>query len=194
MGRTTIRMDLSLSGIRNAQQAVIQYRNQLHDRLIRFVDRLADYGIDMARVEMAVPNGSDEGKDNNYSMYIAFSKDISDFGLGVRCILVATNTGIIQSRWVMSDGSVRTADVSPLLMLEFGAGTIAGNSNASRYGMGTRTFPGQTHADDPEGWWYQDADTMRWYHSKGYVARMPIQKAADEMIRQVRRAMREVFG
>ena len=59
--------------------------------------------------------------------------------------------------------------------------------------MGTGTFPGQTHAEDPEGWWYQTLDGV-WHHSKGIAPTMPMAKAQAEIYDQIASVAREVFG
>lgn len=190
MGKTKIKVDLTHDGLLDAQLAVVRYKMETMRKWRLVLDRLADKGIQAAKIQMRTDIDEDH---ESYDKYIAFSKDISEVGGDVKCILVATNTGLIQSRWINQNGT-QTADVSPLLMLEFGAGTIAGNSDASKFGMGTGTFPGQTHAGDENGWWYLDADTMEWHHSYGVKAKMPIQEAANEMIRVVRQTIKEVFG
>lgn len=184
MGKTVIRSGLSVQGIRDAQKALETYKVTLMDKIELFVKELAELGI-----RTAIQNIGD-----GYKKYITFEIQLSrPTPDRVRGILVASNTGLIESRWMTSSG-VKTADVSPILMAEFGAGTISGNADAAKYGMGTGTFPGQTHAQDPAGWWYQDADTMEWHHSYGVRATMPVEKARDDMVQNIRRVARGVFG
>ena len=187
MGRTRIKVDLTHDGLIEAQRAIMRYKDELRYKCELFLDRLAEYGIHEAVFAAS-------GDQDNYGNYLSFRKDISDTADGVQCILVVTSD-IIKSEWKTGpgDGETKSADVSPLLMLEFGAGLLARNPDANKFGMGTGTFPGQTHAEDPRGWYYQTLDG-RWHHSYGHEARMPVQKAADEMIRQVRHAAKEVFG
>lgn len=186
MGRTKIKVDLSSAGLAYAQQAVRQYKRDLQAKCRLFLDRLADFGIDVARTNAA-------GDQDDYGDYLVFRKDMTDLRNGVQCILVVTS-GIIKSEWLDTDGTTtKSADVSPLLMLEFGAGIKnKQNKNAGKFGMGPGTFPGQTHAKSPTGWYYQTTDGV-WHHSYGHKARMPVQKAANRMIRHVRISAKEAF-
>lgn len=83
------------------------------------------------------------------------------------------------------------------LYVEFGAGIYFNNGNthpkAHELGYGVGTYPGQTHAYDPMGWYYRDSDgTLR--HSLGTEATMPVYKASLEMISKIEEVAREVFG
>ena len=61
-------------------------------------------------------------------------------------------------------------------MIEFGSGLRAQNPK-NIPGVGTGTFPGQTHASDPNGWWYMDLEG-NWNHSYGITPQMPMYKAS----------------
>ena len=109
--------------------------------------------------------------------------------------MAATNTGIIKSQWLQKDGSVSEADVSPILMAEFGSGLRANNAKGKQMDppMGTGTFPDQTHAEDPNGWWYKDLNEV-WHHSYGVTPTMPVWKAYMEMYDLIESTAKEVFG
>lgn len=184
MRKRRVTASLNKTSIDNARKAIIATKVRMLEQCVKFVEKLSERGISVAKEEL----------DDGYAKYIAFStvieKATEDEVIG---LMVATNTGLIHSEWMQKDGSVRSADVSPLLMSEFGAGTIAGkHPKAAELGMGTGTFPGQTHANDPNGWWYQTLDG-EWHKSKGYQATMPVQKAADEMMKSISAVAREVF-
>ena len=81
------------------------------------------------------------------------------------------------------------------LAIEFGAGiryNPTANPKASEFGMGVGTFPGQTHAENPEGWYYLDSNG-EWKHSYGVQASMPMYKAMVEIRRNLDTVIREVF-
>lgn len=95
----------------------------------------------------------------------------------------------IVSEWQTLDG-VKSAEVSPCLMIEFGSGLKAENP-ASVPGVGTGTFPGQTHAEQGT-WSYMDLDG-NWHTSSGVTPRMPIYYAGKELREKVLAIARDVF-
>ena len=109
---------------------------------------------------------------------------------GCRAVLYMEDISKIVSEWQTLEG-VKRATVSPVLMLEFGSGLQAENP-ANIPGVGTGTFPGQTHAENPGGWWYMDLDGV-WHHSNGVSARMPMYFAGKEMRAKIVSIAREVF-
>lgn len=87
--------------------------------------------------------------------------------------------------------------------VEFGAGVTFGTrpgafpplptGNAYGVGFGVGTFPGQKHAEDPEGWHYRDQyGTLQ--HTYGNRAYMPLYHSEVEMVNKVRQIAREVFS
>jgi hypothetical protein len=95
----------------------------------------------------------------------------------------------IKSEWQTKDG-VRSAEISPALMLEFGSGLKAENP-ANIEGVGTGTFPGGTHGTEP-GWWYMDLDGV-WHHSSGVAPKMPMYYAGKELREKVLEIAKEIF-
>ena len=195
MGHTVIKFDLSTKSINKARKQLEKYRRDFVKKCTLFVSKLADVGIETGTITTARDVGTPE-ESKGYGKYIVFRKDIRgiDANDKVIGIVYATNTGLIRSQWRTNNtaSGIATADVSPILMAEFGAGTKANNPKASQFGMGQGTFPGQTHAFDAEGWWYQTLD-YEWHHSYGVTPTMPVQKAADEMVREISRVAREVW-
>lgn len=177
---------LSISDMVRIRNEVMKYRIHLIRKCDLFVKNLADKGIIVAQDSVG----------DAYGQYITFNREITEHGqYGCRGVMYGTNTGIIKSQWMTKDG-VKEADVSPLLMAEFGSGLRAqrsSNAYASKFGMGTGTFPGQTHAFDPEGWWYMDL-AGEWHHSYGVYASMPMYHALVEMEDQLINVALEVFG
>lgn len=176
---------LSVSDINSMKANVLKYRMSLITKCYKFVFELANRGIIVAQ----------DNVNGEFGHYITFSHDIVEQSqYGCKGVMFGTNTGIIKSQWMTKDG-VKEADVSPLLMAEFGAGLRAqrsSNAYAGKMGMGTGTFPGQTHAWDPEGWWYMDL-SGDWHHSYGVYASMPMWHAYMEMKDQVVDVALEVF-
>ena len=176
----TITMTLSQSSIQNAIKELRQYQNDLNRKCEIFCQRLAELGIQTAKENTG-----------NFGKYISFTYEVKDRTKGCKAVMVATNTGIIHSEWQTKEG-VKSADVSPILMCEFGSGLKAENPNGIP-GVGTGTFPGQTHAEDPNGWYWMDLDG-EWHHSYGVTPKMPMYHASIEMILNIRKIAKEVFS
>lgn len=144
------------------------------------IRRLAEKGIQTAQKQAG-----------EYGKYISFTMQTDQNRDGCSGVMLATNTGIVKSEWQTKEG-IKSADISPLLMVEFGSGLRAENP-MNVPGVGTGTFPGQTHAKDPQGWWYLDLNG-EWHHSYGIFPRAPMYKAAMEMQDIVVQTAKEVFG
>lgn len=175
-----ISVDLSTSGIRKAQRQLRLYQKALLAKCEEFVLKLSAKGISAAKMNIS----------DGYRRYVVFHTETNVIDYGATAIMLATQTGVITSEWRVKGGT-KTADVSPLLMAEFGAG-LRSNSRAEKYGMGTGTFPGQTHAEDPDGWWYMTLDG-EWHHSYGITPTMPMYHAYLEMFDKIYETAREVF-
>ena len=178
---------LSISDMVRIRNEVMKYRIHLVRKCDLFVKALANKGVVVAQ----------DNVDDGFARYITFSQEITEHAqYGCKGIMYGTNTGIIKSQWMTKDG-IKEADVSPLLMAEFGSGLRAQRSSNAWAGkvsppMGTGTFPGQTHAFDPDGWWYMDLEG-EWHHSYGVYASMPMWHAFNEMEDQIISTAQEVF-
>ena len=175
----TITMTLSQSSIQNAIKELRQYQHDLNRKCEIFCQRLAELGIQTAKENTG-----------NFGKYISFTYEVKDRTKGCKAVMVATNTGIIHSEWQTKDG-VKSADVSPILMCDFGSGLKAENPKGIP-GVGTGKFPGQIHAEDPNGWYWMDLDG-EWHHSYGVTPKMPMYHASIEMILNIQKIAREVF-
>lgn len=151
----------------------------LKEQCKEFVSRLADKGIETAKA-----NGGE------YGNLIMFSKEIEDTVSGAKGIMLATDGTKIVREWKYKGGT-KTAEVSPLLMAEFGSGWLAKNLDGVE-GVGQGTFPGQTHAFDPYGWWWTTPDGKK-HHSKGEAPTFPMHAASVAMIMEINDVAREVF-
>ena len=139
-----IRMNaLSLSGVRQTQAMLKAYSDNLAELCRKFVVALANKGIDVASANLG-----------GYGEYITFGVDVETYKCGAQAIMYATNKSLIHVQWIGAGASYGEADISPLLMAEFGSGLKAQkNPRGPEFGMGTGTFPGQVHAEDPKGLW-----------------------------------------
>lgn len=172
----------SPSGVESALKQLDEYKKSILDKCELFCRRLAEKGITVA-----------EQHTGKFGSHITFDVQTSRFPDGAQAILIATNTSLIHVRWIGAGVALGEADISPLMMAEFGSGLPAQqNPRGPEFGMGTGTFPGQTHAWDPDGWWYQDLEG-EWHHSYGETPTMPMSQASKAMIKAVRQTAREVF-
>lgn len=182
---TRISFGLSVKEVERAKKELLQYKKALADKCQECVRRLYEVGVSVAK----------ENISEGYKPYILFGMDVTEAGADIRAVMYATNTGLIRSEWRTDNtaSGITSADVSPILMAEFGSGLPAEkNENGRRFGMGTGTFPGQTHAEDPEGWWYMDLN-YEWHHSFGITPTMPMTHAAEAMFDRVSAIVKEVF-
>ena len=180
MAKRVFKANLSVKGIEQLKKDLQGYKDSLNKKCEIFIRRLAESGIIVAQQNVG-----------NFGKYITFSITTNPTATGCKGIMVATNTGIINSEWLTEDG-VKSADVNPLLMVEFGSGLRAKNPK-NVPGVGTGTFPGQQHASNPQGWWYMDLNG-EWHHSYGVTPKMPMYNASIKMHTEINRIAREVFG
>lgn len=179
MGNHKITMNLSEESVRSAIKELNQYKSDVLRKTQEYVYRLSEIGIQTSKSNVG-----------NFGRYIVFSKELEPNKYGCKGILLATQTGSIVSKWQTKDG-VKTADVSPLLMAEFGSGYKAQNPmNVPNVGQGT--FPGQSNAFDKDGWYWIDMNGEL-QHSYGVTPSMPMYKAFLEMEINAIRIAREVF-
>lgn len=171
---------LSVSSIRKLRAELGEYKNNLIKKCEVFVKRLAEAGIDVAK-----------GNTGKFGHYIAFSIKTEPKKDGCDGLFLAADTGKIVSRWQTGDG-IKNADVSPLLMVEFGSGQKAENPK-NIPGVGQGTFPDQTHAFDPSGWYWRDLDGNL-HHSRGISPKAPMYNASIKMQDLIVKTAKEVFG
>ena len=179
--RPPIKVDLSVKGIEELKRELLNYKEvTLKNLLCEYATELAQEGITVGQQNVG-----------GFGKYITFSIQTDITKDGCKALMVATETGKIISSWQTADG-IKTAEVSPLLMAEFGSGWGAENP-MNVPGVGQGTFPGQTNAFNKEGWYWMDLDG-NWNYSKGITAKMPMYKASQRIQEIARSKAREVFG
>lgn len=180
MAKRVFKASLSVSSILQLQKNLNAYRESLTDKCRRFVVALSEAGIAVAKQNTG-----------NYGKYITFSTKTEPEKNGCKAIMLASETGKIVSAWKTEEG-IKTADVSPLLMVEFGSGWRAENPMEVP-GVGQGTFPEQIHAYDKEGWYWIGLDD-KLYHSYGISPKKPMYMASLEIQRIVIEKAKEIFG
>lgn len=166
--------------IGDIQKQLDNYLKEYFNKLEQFENQLANYGISVAQANTG-----------GFGSKILFSIDTNPQEDGCSMLIRAVDSSKIYSVWQTKDG-VKTAEVSPLLMAEFGSGKYADNPKRIE-GVGRGTFLGQKHAFNEEGWYWLDLNNV-WHHSSGIVPKMPMYKASQEMEDNASRIASEVFG
>lgn len=171
-----IKVMLNSQGVMNAKAEIDRYKADLIQSCFLFVEALSQEGISVAQYAC---------KDNSLGKYLAFSRRLAPNPHGAEAIVVATNAqGLLSMSWQTQDG-IKTVDISPLLMVEFGSGAPADTYPKKVDGVGRGSFPGQTHAFQ-NMWSWMDL-TGEWHTSRGLKPSMPMYKAWAEMVRDIKR-------
>ena len=183
-----IKLSLTQDSINQAIKQLEDYKNSLNSKMDLFMRRLSDSGIQVAETftEVALDDMGTLG------YLVEFTCKIEHKGDTTIGYFVGQDKAKYISQWVTKDQSgrevVKTAEVSPLLFYEFGAGEYALQGHRG-------TFPSDTasvNANKDGGWWYKDLDG-NWYHSTGTVPTQPMYHAWETMKKQIRKIGREVF-
>ena len=169
------------------------------DGIQNIVDQLHDYADDelLVKAEMIVRQLAFMGiKVAEYSVFSDFRPYIEfvykpDFTTDteVEGNLIGQDTTLIHRVWYGRKGNVAgQADVSPVMMSEFGAGPYAQNGHRG-------SFPGQKHAMQSK-WFWRDADGTLHSSEEDYtmVATQPMYHAFVEMMQRVDEVAKQVFG
>ncbi len=172
-----IKISLSEASIDAAIKQLEQYQTKVANAGAKIAERLANIGYEVAWGIMA---------ENIYS------------GETISSLQVYQES---ENKFILRAGSVA------LLFFEFGAGVTFGdgheNPQVNGTNMGPGTYPGQTHANDPKGWWFPtddanlairtDKDGQMWGHSYGNPPHMPFYRASQKIRAEVLNVAREVF-
>ena len=176
-----ITMNLSSKSIQAAIKELKAYQNDLNRKCELLCQKLCAEGILIAQARI----GS-----SGFGKYIHLGSEITPKQAGCKAIFYLRDSSKIESQWQTQDG-VKSAEVSPALMIEFGSGLKAENP-VGISGVGTGTFPGGTHGAEPGGWYYMDLNG-EWHHSTGVSPKMPMYYAGKELREKVVSIAREVF-
>ena len=175
-----ITFGLSVSEIQNAIKEIKAYQNDLNRKCEELCRRLTAEGIVIAKSHIG---------DSGFGKYVFLNSTITPQQAGCKAILYMEDISKIKSEWRTKEG-VKSAEISPMLMLCFGSGLKAQNpKNVPDVGAGSFG----EHGLDPSGWWYMDLDGI-WHHSAGMEPRMPMYHTGKELRRKVLLIAKEVFS
>lgn len=175
-----ISFGLSVREINNAIKELKAYQSDLNRKCELLCEKLTTEGISIAQAHI----GS-----SGFGKYIHLGSEITPQQAGCRAVFYMEDSSKIVSQWQTIEG-VKSAEVSPSLMIEFGSGMKAENP-ANIPGVGTGTFPGGTHGNEP-GWYYMDLNG-EWHYSSGVSPKMPMYHAGKELREKVLAIARDVF-
>lgn len=190
MSRKTIEVQLTAKSFREAQRSIEEYRKSFNKKLRTFTSELAKQGIRVAELNLG-----------HAQSLVGFSHTSTlKSGYATTTLIAYDKTKII-SEW-MYYGEKRRAEVSPILMAEFGAGKYASEreamSEASKYGMGRGTFPRKHENEKHRGlqnvWYWQEVEGGEWKHSSGWKPTLPMHNASIEIQKKVEDVARRVFN
>lgn len=166
-----ISISLSQKSIQNAIKEIEAYKRQFIDRNELFVRRFAELGIPVIDQNIAAAQGD---SDKNHNTYIK----INSFGSYSEAKLVVEG--------------------SDLLFIEFGSGVhYNGSSGTSPHPKGEEfgyTIGSYGKGQGQNDFWFYYADTGEAVMSHGTKAAMPVYRASQEIIQNIRRIAKEVFG
>lgn len=178
------RLNVSLTTKGSLEKAIKyleQYKKDLAKKSEEFISRLIDIGIYAGEINAG-----------QYKNYIVFEKNLNLNKNDCEGLLIAMDKEKIIRQWYRGQ-TVVSAEVSPLLMSEFGSGWLAEVLFQSVVGkVGQGTFPEQIHAFDENGWWWTTLDGTK-HHSKGEEPTHPMHQAYITMYSQIEKIAKEVF-
>lgn len=180
MAKKVFNSDLSVKGIEALKSQLLQYKDSLPIKYEKLVSRLLQSGVEVSQSKIS---------ESPLGKYVTVTTNISAENMGCKGILLAKGAVKEQEGY---------APFSILLAIEFGAGIHYNPTPnpliSSEFPYGVGAFPGQVHAFQSEGWMYWDEKAQEWRHTYGVKATMPMYSADMEIIQNVVKIAKEVFG
>ena len=178
MAKKVFKSDLSVKGVEDLKRQLLQYKDELPTKCEKLVSRLLQSGVAVSQAKIS---------ESPLGKYVTVTTNISADKMGCKGVLLAKGAVKEQEGY---------APFSILLAIEFGAGihfNPTPNPNADKFGLGVGTFPGQVHAFE-DMWFYWDEKSQEWKPTHGVKATMPMYSADMEIIKNVVKVAKEVFG
>lgn len=173
---------VSLKDLRQLNKDILFYKNHiLPDKQAELLEALTDAGIRIARANCG-----------EFGSFIGFVKMVNGSKYNYKCSAILTGYNASQNvvEWVYY-GGVKQAEVSSILMAEFGSGQHA-------IGGHRGTFPNQEHADEPVWFYATETDgnghPINWHSNFGVKPSKPMYWAWCEMKIELTAIGRRVFS
>lgn len=171
---------LNKKSVRTFEKKLQDYKKSFEHKNRLVVERLAERGMSIVQTYNSTGLG----------VYIAVDKrvDSSDVN-GATGYLIE-----IPTKEIFGEGR-NHQQIDVLLMHEYGSGRFAISPGAESEGVvaGRGTFPNQTHAFDPNGWYYITSDGVV-RHSSGYYPRAGLQNTLNQLYQEAVNIIREVYN
>lgn len=171
MGRKTIKINLSSKSIQNAINELGRYKDNIKRKNEEFVKRLCELGIPIIIQNISVAKGDSDKSHNTYIKMNSFGN-------------YSKGTLVCEGR--------------DLLFIEFGAGVhYNGSAGSSPHPKGQEfgyTIGSYGKGHGKEDYWFYYADSGESVMSHGTEATMPVYKAGIEIVQNIRKVAKEVFG
>lgn len=186
-----INVSLSSDGIKRLCDEMRKYERSLPDKTKRFMELLADVGIQAA--QEALSGGTHTMPDR-----ITLTKEVEIDGNKVTLAIIGEGSTFV-SEWVDALGGEHTDVVYPMHMMEFGSAGYAeepsGDFGASVGGKGTFSKMGH---QDAYAWYFnvKSEDGEKTERKLGTAIRptRPLYTAMERMKEQIQQAAKEAFG
>ena len=179
MSKKVFKSDLSVKGIEALKRQLLQYKDSLPIKCEKLVSRLLKSGVEVSQTKIS---------ESPLGKYVTVTTNISADNMGCKGILLAKGAVKEQEGY---------APFSILLAIEFGAGIHFNPTPnpliSSEFPYGVGTYPNQVHAYQ-DLWFYWDENTQEWKPTHGVKATMPMYNADMEIIQNVVKYAKEVFG
>ena len=180
MAKKVFKSDLSVKGVEALKSQLLQYKDSLSIKCEKLVYRLLQSGVEVSQSKIS---------ESPLGKYVTVTTNISSDKIGCKGVLLAKGAVKEQEGY---------APFSILLAIEFGAGTHFNPTPnpliSSEFPYGVGTYPGQVHAMEPGGWYFWSEEKQQWIHSYGVKATMPMYSADMDIIQNVVKYAKEVFG
>lgn len=171
---TTISFALDENSIQNAISQLQDYKQRLHEKNKLFLAELGVVGVETIN----------RNKGEYRSHLVAETWHVNFSGRLQRQNIQMKQRGNIKVSWVNKSG-IHTANVSPLMMTEYGSGQFAVTGHRG-------TFPGQKHAWQ-DYWTWTDLDGFE-HQTHGFVPTRPMNKVWYTVHSQIPYVARRVFS
>lgn len=181
-----INLSLTTPGsLTEALKRIEDFQKGLNAKTEMFVSLLLEKGIRTAKAY-----------GGQYKRYLHFEQNVyNDKVFDTVGLLIGADNQKIISEWYRG-GEIVSAEVSPILMAEFGSGWLAQVYFPAVKGLvGQGTFPGQRNAFNEDGWYWEDPndDEYELHHSYGETPTHPMYQALMAMINEIDRASKKAF-
>ena len=170
---------LSVKELENLKNELKNYKREIEKNTEILISSLLQSGVEVSQSKIS---------ESPLGKYVTVTTNISADKMGCKGILLAKGAVKEQEGY---------APFSILLAIEFGSGVHFNptpNPLSAEMGYGVGTYPGQIHAFDPNGWYFWSEEKQQWIHSYGVKATMPMYNADMEIIQNVVKFAKEVFG